>query len=52
MLTGKIHTKPTTKEYEDNWDKIFGKKKEEGGLEPKPKKEEECDNCSHCECGK
>ena len=26
-ITGdKIQTKPTTKEYSDNWDRIFGKK--------------------------
>lgn len=35
-ITGdKIQTKPTTKEYSDNWDKIFGgcKRTPEGDLE-------------------
>ena len=35
-ITGdKIQTKPTTKEYADNWDKIFGncKRTPEGDLE-------------------
>jgi hypothetical protein len=38
MLTGKIHNKPTSKEYEENWDKIFKKKEEE---KPEEKKQEE-----------
>lgn len=52
MLSGKIHTKPSTKEYEDNWDKIFGKKKPE----PEPEKEKEIEdelpmcNCPLCDC--
>ncbi len=25
-----IHTRPNSKEYRDNWDKIFGKKESEG----------------------
>ena len=41
-VTGdKIQTKPTTKEYADNYDKIFGKKKE---LPPA------CDNYGRCNC--
>jgi hypothetical protein len=28
MIIGKIHSKLSSKEYEDNWDKIFKKKEE------------------------
>jgi hypothetical protein len=46
-ITGdKIQTKPTTKEYEDNWDRIFGscKKTPEGDLDVN-----NC--CGKCKCG-
>jgi hypothetical protein len=48
MLTGKIHTRPSTKEYEENWDKIFGKKETEEKTTEKP--EEDCRNCDNCSC--
>lgn len=48
-ITGdKIQTKPTTKEYADNWDKIFGncKRTPEGDLEVQVNGGKCCGKCN------